>query len=64
MTQRDQLIWGMLELDGYKVVVVQSRHLDNPQPGRKHLRNIAEAMAYRLCHLHSDFSEINNCGTR
>ena len=42
--QRDQLIRGMLELDGYKVIVVQSRDLNDPQAVRQHLRNIAEAM--------------------
>ena len=42
--QRDQLIRGMLDLDGYKVIVVQSRDLNDPQAVRQHLRNIAEAM--------------------
>lgn len=42
--QRDQLIRGMLELDGYKVIVVQSRDLDDPQAVRQHLRNIAQAI--------------------
>jgi hypothetical protein len=42
--QRDQLIRGMLELDGYKVIVVQSRDLNDPQAVRQHLKNIAEAM--------------------
>jgi ATP-dependent helicase YprA (DUF1998 family) len=42
--QRDQLIRGMLELDGYKVIVVRSRDLNDPQAVRQHLRNIAEAM--------------------
>src|SRR5690348_969823 len=42
--QRGQLIRGMLELDGYKVIVVQSRDLNDPQSVRQHLRNIAEAM--------------------
>jgi len=41
---RDQLIRGMLELDGYKVIVVQSRDLNDPQAVRQHLRNIAQAM--------------------
>jgi hypothetical protein len=43
-SQRDQLIRGMLELDGYKVIVVQSRDLNDPQAVRLHLRNIAAAM--------------------
>jgi hypothetical protein len=34
----------MLELDGYKVIVVQPRHLNDTQAVRQHLRNIAEAM--------------------
>ena len=42
--QRDQLIRGMLELDGYKVIVVQSRDLNDPQALRQHLRSIAQAM--------------------
>jgi ATP-dependent helicase YprA (DUF1998 family) len=42
--QRDQLIRGMLELDGYKVIVVQSRDLNDPQAVRQHLKSIAEAM--------------------
>ena len=42
--QRDQLIRGTLELDGYTVIVVQSRDLNDPQAVRQHLRNIAQAM--------------------
>ena len=42
--QRDQLIRGMLELDGYSVIVVQSRDLDDPQAVRLHLKNIAQAI--------------------
>jgi ATP-dependent helicase YprA (DUF1998 family) len=42
--QRDQLIRGMLELDGYTVIVVQSRDLDDPQAVRQHLKNIAQAI--------------------
>jgi ATP-dependent helicase YprA (DUF1998 family) len=42
--QRDQFIRGMLELDGYSVIVVQSRDLDDPQAVRLHLKNIAQAM--------------------
>jgi hypothetical protein len=42
--QRDQLIRQMLELDGYKVLVVQSRDLNDPQAVRMHLRNIARAI--------------------
>lgn len=42
--QRDQLIRGMLELDGYKVIVVQTRDLNDAQAVRQHLKNITEAM--------------------
>ena len=42
--QRDQLIRGMLEVDGYTVVVVQSRDLDDPQAVRQHLKNLAQAI--------------------
>jgi len=42
--QRDQLIRGMLELDGFTVIVVQSRDLDDPQAVRLHLKNIAQAI--------------------
>ena len=42
--QRDQLIRGMLELDGYSVIVVRSRDLDDPQAVRLHLKNIARAI--------------------
>jgi len=34
----------MLELDGYTVIVVQSRDLDDPQAVRQHLKCIAQAM--------------------
>jgi hypothetical protein len=42
--QRDQLIRGMLELDGYSVIVVQSHDLNDPQAVRLHLKNIAKAI--------------------
>jgi hypothetical protein len=42
--QRDQLIRQMLELDNYRVIVVQSRDLNDPQAVRQHLRNIADAI--------------------
>src|SRR3954470_17085745 len=42
--RRDQLIRGMLELDGYSVLVVQSRDLDDPQAVRQHLKNLAQAL--------------------
>ena len=34
----------MLELDGYTVVVVQSRDLDDAQAVRQHLKGIAQAI--------------------
>ena len=43
-TRRDQLIQGLLELDGYSVIVVQTRDLDDRQAVRHHLKNIAQAM--------------------
>jgi ATP-dependent helicase YprA (DUF1998 family) len=42
--QRDQLIRQMMELDGYKVIVIQSRDLNDPQIVRTHLRNLADAI--------------------
>jgi hypothetical protein len=42
--QMDQLIRGMLEVNGYKVIVIQSRDLDDPQAVREHLKNIACAI--------------------
>ncbi|WP_152054350.1 hypothetical protein [Tautonia marina] len=42
--RRDQLLRGMLELDGDTVIVVQSRDLDDPQAVRQHLKNLAQAL--------------------
>lgn len=42
--EREQLIRVMLELDGYTVIVVQSRDLDDAQAVRQHLKSIAQAM--------------------
>lgn len=42
--RKDQLIRQAIELDGYTVIVVQKRDLDDPQAVRLHLRNIARAM--------------------
>ena len=39
-----QIIRQSLELDGFTVIVVQKRDLDDPQAVRLHLRNIAQAM--------------------
>ncbi len=43
--QRDQLIRSMLELEGFKVIVVQSKDLTDPQIVRVHLQNIAKAIS-------------------
>ena len=45
--QRDQLIRGMLDLDGYTEIVVQSRDLDDPQAVSQHLKSIAQATGWR-----------------
>ena len=42
--EREQLIRVMLELDGYTVIVVQSRDLNDAQAVRQHLKSIAQAM--------------------
>lgn len=42
--KKDLLIRGALEADDYKVVVVQSRDLADPEAVRQHLKNIAEAI--------------------
>ena len=39
VARRDQIIRQAVELDGYKVIVVQSRDLDDPQAVRLHLRS-------------------------
>lgn len=44
IARKDQIIRQAVELDGYKVIVVQSRDLDDPQAVRLHLRSIAQAM--------------------
>ena len=44
VARRDQIIRQALELEGYIVIVVQRRDLDDPQAVRLHLRNIAQAM--------------------
>jgi len=44
MAKKDHIIRGAIELDGYTVIVVQSRDLNDPQAVRQHLRNIAQAM--------------------
>ena len=42
--QRDTLIRSALEFDGYRVIVVQSRDLDDPEAVRRHLSDIADAI--------------------
>ncbi len=44
VARKDQIIRQAVELDGYTVIVVQRRDLDDPQAVRLHLRNIAQAM--------------------
>lgn len=44
IARKDQIIRQALELDDFKVIVVQKRDLDDPQAVRLHLRNIARAM--------------------
>jgi len=48
--QRDRLIRGVLELNGYTVTVVQSRDLDDAQAVRQHLKSIAQAMGRETHH--------------
>jgi len=42
--ERDMLIRGALAVDRYKVIVVQSRDLDDPEAVRRHLLDIANAI--------------------
>jgi hypothetical protein len=42
--QKDNMIRQALELDDYRVIVVQSRDLADPEAVRQHLKNIAEAL--------------------
>ncbi len=44
VARKDQIIRQAVELDGYTVIVIQKRDLDDPQAVRQHLRNIAQAM--------------------
>jgi len=44
IARKDQIIRQAVEFDGYTVIVVQSRDLDDPQAVRQHLRSIAQAM--------------------
>jgi hypothetical protein len=44
VAQKDRILRDAIEFDGYKVIVVQSRDLNDPQAVRLHLRNIAQAM--------------------
>src|SRR5262249_322945 len=42
--RKDQIIRGTLEDNGYRVIVVQSRDINDPQAVRQHLKNIAEGI--------------------
>jgi hypothetical protein len=44
IARKDQIIRQAVELDGYTVIVVQRRDLDDPQAVRLHLRSIAQAI--------------------
>ena len=44
IAQRDHILRQAVEHDDWKVIVVQSRDLNDPQAVRLHLRNIAQAM--------------------
>ena len=44
VARKYKIIRQAVELDGYTVIVVQRRDLDDPQAVRFHLRNIAQAM--------------------
>jgi hypothetical protein len=47
IAKKDQIIRQAIELDGWTVIVVQSRDLNDPQAVRLHLRNIAQTMGRR-----------------
>jgi hypothetical protein len=42
--KKDNIIRQAIEVDGYKVIVVQSRDLNDPEAVRQHLQNIAQAI--------------------
>ena len=42
----DELLRNMMEINGYKVIIVQSKDLNDPEMMRNHLRHIAEAMRW------------------
>jgi hypothetical protein len=44
VARKDQIIRQAVEIDGYTVIVVQRRDLDDPQAVRQHLKNIAQAI--------------------
>jgi hypothetical protein len=44
VAKKDHILRQAVELDGWTVIVVQSRDLSDPQGVRLHLRNIAQAM--------------------
>lgn len=43
----DELIREMLSMNGYQVIIVQSRDLDDPEMMRQHLRNIGNAIGVK-----------------
>jgi len=44
VAKKDHILRQAVELDGWTVIVVQSRDLNDPQAVRMHLRNTAQAM--------------------
>ena len=44
VAKKDHILRQAIELDGWTVIVVQSRDMNDPQAMRQHLRNIAQAM--------------------
>jgi hypothetical protein len=40
----DELLRNMMEINGYKVIVVQSKDLDDPEMMRNHLKHIADTI--------------------
>ncbi|MFH1737955.1 MAG: helicase-related protein [bacterium] len=42
--KKDEILRQAIELDGYKVIIIQSKDLDDPEAMRHHLKNIAQAI--------------------
>jgi hypothetical protein len=49
IARKDQIIRQSMELDGYTVIVIQKRVLDDPQAVRLHLRNIEKGIEGGSC---------------